>query len=76
MVVKAFMTLSSLTMIDAMFVKILPKDLIANWEDVNKHKILVMGPDNNTYPKLWIRVKNEIHRSLHKEYKVYEDVDE
>ena len=51
------MSLAFLCTIDNQFAASIPKDVLENGRHLNRSGLLVMGEDNNTYKKIWKRVK-------------------
>jgi len=55
MIIKSFMTLSFIILIDNHFGNILPAAVYENATELNKSQLLEMGEDNNTFAKIFKR---------------------
>ena len=54
------MSLAFLSTIDNMFANMLPPDVKANRLTLNKSGLLLLGQDNNTFEKIFRRVKESV----------------
>ena len=57
LVVKTYVALGFLLTIDNLFCKTLAPEIAENAKKLNDSGILKMGPDNNTYEKIWANRK-------------------
>jgi len=53
MIIKCYVSLKFIIMIDDMFVNSLPREFQINAEEIRKSKMLLVGTDNNSWSKIW-----------------------
>ena len=57
MITKNYVTLAIILSIDNLFGSSLPEDIKANAKYINDNSIMKMGRDQNTFSKIWKRLK-------------------
>lgn len=57
MIIKSFVTVAFIVKIDDAFAGTLPESIKANADNINENNPLTFGPDNNTFAKIWQRIK-------------------
>jgi hypothetical protein len=57
MIIKTFVTLSSISTIDERFVNSFPPSIMENAERINELELLKLGKDNNSTKKLFKKLK-------------------